>query len=183
MCTNGRFFKALDTACVTHQKRVWQPGRVVRTPRPVTIRSQRNPDLETHLEPARWSTPNMQVWTQLAKTLVPAICRNKIKQKNIHVLFQIPLSLLQAELSYSCSPFACGVSAQAAQLRLRYSLDLMLSAPLNTSMDIFARHDALFAFFPGSAQWATADHAVAWCGDMQGKGGKTEGGLLKGWPQ
>lgn len=42
------------------------------------------------------------------------------------MLFQIPISLLPGrESSYSCSPFACGVSTQAAQLWLRCSLDAL----------------------------------------------------------
>lgn len=61
------------------------------------------------------------------------------------MLFQIHISLLQAELSYS--PFACGVSTQAAQLPPSCGLDSMLSASPSTSTDVSARHDALLAFF------------------------------------
>lgn len=42
---------------------------------------------------------------------------------------------------------ACGVSTQAAQLWPRCSLHSMLSASPSKSVDVFARHDALSAFF------------------------------------
>lgn len=61
------------------------------------------------------------------------------------MLFQIHISLLQAELSSSCSPSASGVSSQAAQLSLRCSLHSMPSA--SPSMGHFCQARCSFCIF------------------------------------